>query len=119
MNETLEPLESEMKKLALGAIALTLCLTACSTAPTATTPATAPAASPKVEAVSMAKYEQVKTGMALAEVEKILGKGIETSRMDAMGTTTVSYNWKNSNGSSMSAVFQNDLVTSKMQFGLK
>jgi hypothetical protein len=108
MNETLEPLESEMRNLALGAIALTLCLTACSTAPTATTPA--PAASPKVEAVSMAKYEQVKTGMALAEVEKILGKGIETSRMDAMGTTTVSYNWKNSNGSSMSAVFQIDIL---------
>lgn len=68
----------------------------------------------------MAKYEQVKSGMSVAEVEAVLGKGEELSRIEMPNVpTTVSYIWKNPTGTNMTAVFQGDKLQSKAQFGLK
>jgi len=52
---------------------------------------------------------------------RLLGQqyGTEISRTMIGGTTTVMYQWQNDDGSNMTAMFQNDRLVSKSQFGLK
>jgi hypothetical protein len=77
--------------------------------------------------VSMAKYSQIQNGMTYGEVVNIIGsQGQELSRnsMDSIpgvmsSISTVMYSWQNPGGSNMNAMFQNDRLISKAQFGLK
>lgn len=79
------------------------------------------------DVVSMDKYNRVKPGMFYAEVVSIIGKdGEELSRSSVPGIQgvmppleTIMYQWRNSNGSNMNAIFQNNSLINKAQFGLK
>ncbi len=77
--------------------------------------------------LTLEKYNRIQTGMSYTEVVNIIGyDGTEMSRnkLDAIPTIskeviTVMYMWQNSNGSNMNALFQNDKLMQKAQFGLK
>lgn len=70
--------------------------------------------------VTKAKYDAIATGMSYREACDALGEsGEELSRNDLAGTTTVMYGWKNPDGSNMNAMFQNDKLVQKAQFGLR
>lgn len=71
--------------------------------------------------VTLDKYNQLETGMSYAEVVGILGEeGTEMSRTDMMGIVTVMYMWDGKSfASNMNAMFQNDELVSKAQFGLE
>jgi hypothetical protein len=57
--------------------------------------------------------------MSYPAVRDLLGRdGEETARSQAGGATTVVYQWKNENGSNMSATFQDGELTTKAQAGL-
>jgi hypothetical protein len=57
--------------------------------------------------------------MSYQEVVAILGEpGEEISRSDLAGTTMVMYQWSRWNGANMNAMFQNDALVTKAQFGL-
>lgn len=72
-------------------------------------------AAPKI---TMAKYDQIRTGMSYDEVVSILGmQGRELSRNELAGVTTVMYQWGTI--ANMNAMFQNDKLISKAQFGLE
>jgi hypothetical protein len=69
--------------------------------------------------VTMADYQVIKKGMSYKTVRGILGAdGVELSRSEIAGTTTIMYSWKNPNGSNMSAMFQDGALVTKAQFGL-
>lgn len=69
--------------------------------------------------VTKSQYDQISDGMTYEQVASIIGhSGNEMSRSDLGGIDTVMYLWQNSNGSSMNAMFQNDRLESKAQFGL-
>jgi hypothetical protein len=70
--------------------------------------------------VTRADYESIQTGMGYQQVRSIIGtEGVELSRSDLAGYTTVMYSWKNPNGSNMNAMFQNGRLVTKAQFGLR
>ena len=70
--------------------------------------------------VTKEKYDKLKTGMSYEEVVKIIGwEGEEMSQNEVGGTKTVMYMWQNPDGSNMNAMFQNDKLIQKSQFGLK
>ena len=63
---------------------------------------------------------QIQTGMSYEQVQGIIGsEGEEISRSNIAGYSTVMYSWKNWNGSNMNAMFQNDQLVTKAQFGLR
>ncbi len=68
---------------------------------------------------TMTAFDAIKTGESYQDcVNEIGSPGEEISRSDVAGITTVMYSWKNANGSNMNAMFQNDRLVSKAQFGL-
>jgi predicted Zn finger-like uncharacterized protein len=77
--------------------------------------------------VSMSEYQKVANGMSYSQVAQIIGEpGEETGRSNiesVPGVTanveTVSYQWINHDGSHMNAIFQNDRLITKTQFGLR
>jgi hypothetical protein len=70
--------------------------------------------------VTMAEYEQIREGMTYVEVTSVVGTaGQELSRSDIAGYSSVMYSWTNLNGSNMNAMFQNDKLVNKAQFGLR
>jgi len=77
--------------------------------------------------VTFDEYSQIRDGMSYRQVRIIIGdEGEELSRnhMDGVpgvmeSVDTVMYQWINSNGSNMNAMFQNDKLIQKAQFGLK
>lgn len=79
------------------------------------------------DVVTLDKYNRIKSGMFYAEVVSIIGKdGEELSRSDIPGVQvfmppieTIMFQWKNGNGSNMNAMFQNNSLISKAQYGLK
>ena len=79
------------------------------------------ASQPPRNIITMAKFTALKDGMSYSEVVGILGKpGEEMSRSSLGGTTTVMYMWKgNSFAGNMNAMFQDDEMVMKSQFGLK
>ncbi len=81
--------------------------------------AIAPATPPS--GVTMANYTRLQTGMSYDAAVEILGdRGEEMSRTELAGTTSVMYMWKGrSVGANMNAMFQNDRLVSKAQFGLR
>jgi hypothetical protein len=81
----------------------------------------------KPPVVSMEKYQRIQAGMSYSEVVNIIGtQGTEMSRNDMpgiqgvmKGITTVMFMWQNSDGTNMNAMFHNDKLISKAQFGLR
>ena len=77
--------------------------------------------------VTKAEYDQLVNGMSYDEVVRIIGEeGEELSRNHIDGVPgvmesvdTVMYMWKNPFGANMNAMFQNDKLMQKAQFGLK
>jgi hypothetical protein len=71
--------------------------------------------------VSLAQYQKLATGMSYAAARQALGcEGTEMSRSDAAGYATVMYTWNGSTlGGNMNAMFQNDRLINKSQFGLR
>jgi hypothetical protein len=67
----------------------------------------------EVQNISRVKYERLKLGMALAEVEAILGPGIEVSQ----STKNASFIWKKGN-SSINLTFEGNKLVYKAQSGL-
>ena len=79
-----------------------------------------PEAAGSVAVVTMAEYSRIQDGMSYEQARGIIGAtGEEQSRSEIAGFTTVMYSWMNSNGSNMNAMFQNDALVQKAQFGLK
>lgn len=78
----------------------------------------APAATSPV--VTKAEYDRIKDSMSYRQVREIIGEaGEELSRNTMVGVTTVMYSWSNADGSNMNAMFQDDKLVSKAQFGLR
>lgn len=79
------------------------------------------------QTISLSAYQRIQTGMSCLECEIIIGsRGIESSRNRIEGVPevmesidTVVYQWINDDGSNMNAIFQNDKLVQKAQFGLK
>jgi hypothetical protein len=78
-------------------------------------------ASSPTAAVTMESYNRLKNGMTYAQVVQVLGKdGEELSSSDIGGIKTIMYKWDgNGFGANMNAMFQNNKLMSKAQFGLK
>ena len=69
--------------------------------------------------VTMDEFTRIREGMTYAQVRNIIGAaGTELSRTTMLGTTTIMYSWTNDDFSNMNAMFQNDALVSKAQFGL-
>lgn len=77
------------------------------------------------QAVTLEKFNQVKPGMTLEQVNQIMGfPGTQltegsTSRSVTGEIRAVSYGWKNPNGSRVAVVFINDKVNSVREEGLR
>lgn len=77
--------------------------------------------------ISQATYQRIQHGMSYREVVNIIGwEGEEMSnvRFEGIpgvmpGIDTRGYSWRNDDGSNMNAMFQNDGLITKAQFGLK
>lgn len=77
--------------------------------------------------VTFAHYSQIQNGMSYEQVVNIIGmpgEELSQNRMEAIpgvmdAITTVMYQWMNGNGSNMNAMFQNNKLIQKAQFGLK
>ncbi len=77
--------------------------------------------------VTFAQYNQIQVGMSYEQVFSIIGKhGEEMAQNRIEGVpgimtsiSTVMYQWTNGNGSGMNAIFQNNKLMQKAQFGLK
>ena len=75
---------------------------------------------PEISDITLAQYNQLRDGMSYAKVVKILGRGGgEVSSNAIGGIRTVMYQWTNSGYSNMNAMFQNDKLVMKAQFGLE
>ena len=76
--------------------------------------------------VTRSEYGQIQNGMTYQQVVEIIGvPGEEVSSNDMPGVPgvmdpieTVMYMWSNPDGSNMNAMFQNDALMQKAQFGL-
>ena len=69
--------------------------------------------------VTKAKYDQIKTGMKKADVEKIFGgKGEEYYSGTGGGVSFTSVKWAGDNFKTVLVSFRDDKVTSKSQVGL-
>lgn len=74
------------------------------------------------DGVTLAAFEQLKPGMNYEEAVRILGaKGEEVSRSEVAGVSAVVYKWNGSGtiGANMNAMFQNNRLVHKAQFGLR
>jgi hypothetical protein len=72
--------------------------------------------------VSMAQYTTLKTGMSYDEARGMLGcDGIELSSSEMPGFKTIMFMWTGAGGlgANMNAMFQNDKLQMKSQFGLR
>ncbi len=71
--------------------------------------------------VTQDNYDQIKTGMTLAEVQAILGSGTEqvsgSGALGSIGGSAKVYKWE-SDGKVISITFANDKVKLKTQTGL-
>lgn len=76
--------------------------------------------------ITYEKYKQINSGMSYQQVCSIIGfSGKECARSSMAGISgvmdsveTVMFEWHNSDGSNMNAIFQNDQLTQKAQSGL-
>ena len=69
--------------------------------------------------VTKAEFDRIREGMTYQEVASIISApGELQSSGDLAGIKTVMYSWMNANGSNMNAMFQNNKLIQKAQFGL-
>jgi hypothetical protein len=81
----------------------------------------------KSKRLTKAKYDAIRNGMSYADVVRIIGydgENLATNHLDGIpgvmkSVTTKMYSWENSDGSNMNAMFQNDRLVSKAQYGLR
>lgn len=94
-------------------LALALMLAACE----------APEAVPGAEGpkVTLSQFNQIKEGMTYDAVVGVLGSpGVQQSSSDIGGIKTVMYAWNGEGtGANMNAMFQDDKLIQKAQFGLR
>ena len=90
-------------------------------AATPASPTSSPSTSSKGDYdVTMAKYDQIKIGIARSDVERILGgKGTEISNSVGGGVRFSVNKWEGEKYKSIILSFRNDKVMSKSQVGLK
>lgn len=90
-------------------------------AATLTAVATAATAQTTSCKVGLAQYQSLATGMSYSRAVAVLGcEGSELSRSDMAGFRTVMFMWQgNSLAANMNAMFQNDALVSRAQFGLR
>ena len=70
--------------------------------------------------ITMEQYNDLATGMSYQQAVATLGaEGAEMSSNDIGGSHTVMYQWKAGTMANMNAMFQNDKLISKAQFGLE
>jgi hypothetical protein len=71
--------------------------------------------------VSLAQYQSLTMGMSYSRAVAVLGcEGTELSRSDMAGFRTVMFMWQgNSVAANMNAMFQNDALVTRAQFGLR
>jgi hypothetical protein len=72
--------------------------------------------------VTLAQFQQLRDGMSYSETISVLGRaGTEQSRSNIADIVTVMYSWPGSGalGANMNAMFQNDKLVTKAQFGLR
>ena len=71
--------------------------------------------------VTKAQYNALQDGISYRQAVRILGcEGEEMSSSEIAGYKTVMYMWEGEGfGGNMNAMFQNDAMVSKAQFGLK
>lgn len=70
--------------------------------------------------VTMAKYDQITTGMTLADVEKIIGApGLQTSNSVSSTYKNTGYRWDGDKNARISVILKDDKVSSKSQSNLK
>lgn len=79
------------------------------------------------QVVTRAEYDRIQSGMSYWQVQSVigdLGTEISSGRIEGVpdvmdSIVTVAYSWTNDDGSNMIAMFQNDKLIQKAQFGLK
>lgn len=69
--------------------------------------------------VTMDKYNQIKNGMSYDQVKGILGDGQLTSLSVILDSKSEIYEWINAGGANINVTFNNGVVESKAQVGLK
>jgi hypothetical protein len=71
--------------------------------------------------VSLAQYQSLEIGMSYSRAAAVLGcEGSELGRSEVAGFSTVMYIWQgNSLAANMKAMFQNDALMFRAQFGLE
>lgn len=71
--------------------------------------------------VTLTQFNQLRDGMSYKEAVAILGsEGVEQSSSNVAGIKTVMYAWNgNTFGANMNAMFQDDKLVQKAQFGLE
>lgn len=70
--------------------------------------------------LSMAKYEQLQTGLSYAEVVKIIGsEGSQTSSSSSGSYKTTTYKWEGDKNARIYVIFKDDKIQSKSQSNLK
>jgi len=77
--------------------------------------------------VTLPEYQKVANGMSYSQVAQIIGEpgeAIGSSHIEGVpgvkaSVETVSYQWINPDGSTMNAIFLNDKLISKAQYGLR
>jgi hypothetical protein len=92
------------------------------TAPDDTSPTVSEESEAPSDGVTLENFQRLQSGMSYSQAVAILGEpGVEMSRTDLGGTTTVMYQWKAGGLSigNMKAMFQNGRLVSKAQFGLR
>ncbi len=67
------------------------------------------------QTLGFAEYIRLEPGMTLAQVESILGRGVEIESSE----TTMNYTWRNASGSSINAFFKDGKLVKKNQVGLE
>jgi hypothetical protein len=77
--------------------------------------------------VTRYEFDMIRPGMSHSQASLIIGgdgEEMSSSRIEGVpgvmpAVETIMYHWVNANGSNMNAMFQNDRLISKAQFGLK
>lgn len=77
--------------------------------------------------ITLAEYQQLQIGMSYSAATTVIGQGGEEmsrNKIDGIPgvmapVETIMYQWANPDGSNMNAIFQNDKLFQKAQFGLK
>ncbi|HQZ97758.1 MAG TPA: DUF3862 domain-containing protein [Pyrinomonadaceae bacterium] len=70
--------------------------------------------------LTMAKYEQLNTGLSYAEAAKIIGsEGSQTSSSTSSNYKTTTYKWEGDKNARIYVIFKDDKIQSKSQSNLK